>query len=63
MTATVTAKIVELSIGTRAIVDQRGDTTFVCGSQALTLRRREVERFIGAYTRADQTMKNGGGKT
>lgn len=54
------AKVVELAIDSRAVIDQRGDVSFLRNGQALTLRKREVEKFIGAYERAGLT--NGAAK-
>lgn len=60
MSGTLDAKVVELAIDSRAVIDQRGDVTFLRGGQALTLRRREIDKFIGAYQRAGHATTNGG---
>lgn len=56
----LTARVVELAIDSRAVIDQRGDVMLTRGGQVLTLRKREIEKFMVAYQRGDYT--NGGGK-
>jgi len=47
----VTARVVVLAVDdTRAIIDSKGDVTLVRGSQAFTLRRREVDKLVKAVT-------------
>lgn len=45
----MTARVIELTTGSRAFVDERGDVTIVQGALSLSLRRREIEKLIRGY--------------
>lgn len=43
------ARVVELAVDSRAVIDERRDVTIIRGGMALGLRRREFEKLIRAY--------------
>jgi hypothetical protein len=59
VTVDVDAKVVELAVDSRAVIEPR-EVTLIRAGRALTFRRREIDKFIAAYER---TNLNAGGKS
>lgn len=47
------AKVVEMAVDARAVIELR-DITLIRGGRAITFRRREIDKFIAAYTKEEK---------
>ena len=45
------ALVVELAVGERAFISERGEVTLAINGRSMTLRKREIQKLIREYQR------------